>query len=193
MLAGPRQRLSDGSCVIENHPAFDRLSQSARDAAEPMHWVVIDDLFEDRCELAISPWPRLSDSGRLVFADTEDEYMVGELDSVEFYELVRNARAGQFPDTAEGAALIARPLRVGDTFAAVVELLDVPGEPPAGGHRATVRFPKGAESIVDVTADARVFAKVQAAIAEARPIEEHELEDLGRGLTGESAGPDRDT
>jgi hypothetical protein len=73
---------------------------------------------------------------------------------------------------------------VGDAFAAVIETPDAGHAVHPGGHRAAVEFPWGADGVVDVTAEARVFAKVQLALADAPPLAGAELDDLGRGLAG---------
>jgi hypothetical protein len=65
-------------------------------------------------------------------------------------------------------------------------------EAPVGGHRTEVRFPWEEQAIVDVTADARVFAKVQVAVAEAPPITADEFADIADGLSGGKPGPEQE-
>lgn len=178
-LAGPRRRFADQLVAVED-PAFAELAAAAVERGAPLRWVVIDDLYEDRCELAISPWPRLTAEGRLVFARSEADHVVAVMPAAELWELARAARRR----AGEEAAVAGRELRVGDAFAAVLETPDEGGQAPAGGYRGAVRFPWGADGLVDVTAEARVFAKVQLSLAEAPPLGGAELDDLGRGLAG---------
>jgi len=96
---------------------------------------------------------------------------------------VRAARRAYYGDGAETRTVVERPLRVGDTFAAVLDC-DPPADAPAGGERVTVSFPRGAAGIVDVTTDARRFAKIQAALANAPPLESKQVvapDDAGAG------------
>jgi hypothetical protein len=190
LLAGPRERLGNERVGVEGHPAFEALAERALGEGKPRHWVVVDDLYEDSCELAISPWPRLTESGRLVFTDGEEEHQVGEISRQDLFELVQKARRAHFPDATE--AVVSRPLRFGDTFAAVVDVVDVEVEAPVGGHRTEVRFPWEEQAIVDVTPDARVFAKVQVAVAEAPPITADEFADIAHGLSGGKPGPEQE-
>ena len=175
-LAGPQARTPEHDVLIEE-PWFDELRERVAARGLPLRWVVVDDIEERSCELAIGPWPRLADDGRLVFASSEADYAVAALPTAEFEALVRAGRRRQLRDVPGADDLVERPLRVGDTFAAAVSM---PGEEasPEGGHRAGIEFPAGDEGIADVTAQARVFAKVQVAVAEAAPIDMRLIPDL---------------
>ena len=168
-LAGPRERTPEQDVLIEE-PWFGALRERMLERGLPLRWVVVDDLEEQACELAIGPWPRLADDGRLVFAASEADYAVAALPIAEFEALVRAGRRRQLRDVPGADELVDRPLRVGDTFAAAVVVADGDAV-PAGGHRAAITFPAGADGIADVTAHARVFAKVQVAVAEAAPVD----------------------
>jgi hypothetical protein len=193
-LAGPRYRMPDGSAVCET-PGFEALIALCEASGSPLRWVVIDDLVEtvldgerqDLCELAISPWPKLTEAGRLFFAESEDEYRVGSHPAAKLWELVRESRARVYGEAPGAGEIVDRPLRVGDVFAALVEL-DEPIARPVGGDIGSVWFPEGPNGILDVTADARVFARVQVALTEAPPIAGDQLEVLSEELHGPGPG-----
>jgi hypothetical protein len=135
----------------------------------------------DYCELAISPWPHLTDDGLLAFAESEEEYIVALVDADWFHDLVREARRLQFHDAQLAEEVVDRPLRVGDAFAALLSVsTSEEHSAPPGGHRAKVTPELGVEGIADVSDHARVFAKVQVAMAEAAPLEVDLLPDLRR-------------
>lgn len=189
-LAGPRYRMPDGSAVCET-PGFADLIALSESSARPLRWVVIDDLVEtvidgqaeQMCELAISPWPQLTEEGRLFFAESEDDHRVGSNPGTGLWALVRKSRARLYADAPEAIEIVDRPLRVGDVFAALVEVPETTVR-PAGGQTESVEFPDGPEGILDVTADARVFARVQVALAEAPPLEGRQLKILEDTLEG---------
>jgi hypothetical protein len=193
-LAGPRYRMDDGSALCET-PGFAELIALSESSGHPLRWVVVDDLVdtvvegrpERMCELAISPWPRLTEDGRLFFAGSEDDHRVGLFPAARLWQLARESRARVHEDTPAAREVIDRPLRVGDVFAALVEL-DEPVPHPVGGQIELVWFPHQADGILDVTADARVFARVQVALAEAPPLRGDKLEVLGDGLEGHPPG-----
>lgn len=175
-LAGPQARTPEHDVLIEE-PWFHELRERMLARGLALRWVVVDDLEERSCELAIGPWPRLADDGRLVFASAEEDYTVAAVPIADFEALVRAGRRRQLRDVPDTDDLVDRPLRVGDTFAAAVEVA-TEGTAPEGGHRAAISFPAGADGIADVTAHARVFAKVQVAVAEAAPIDTRLIPDL---------------
>jgi hypothetical protein len=189
-LAGPRYRMPDGSAVCET-PGFEDLIALSESSERPLLWVVIDDLVEtiidgkpeEICELAISPWPQLTEEGRLFFTESEDDHRVGSHRGTKLWELLRESRSRLYADTPEAAEIVDRPLRVGDVFAALVEVPE-PTTPPAGGEIGSVAFPDGPEGILDITADARIFARVQVALAEAPPLRGPQLKILEDTLAG---------
>jgi hypothetical protein len=193
-LAGPRYRMPDGSAVCET-PGFADLIALSESSGLPLRWMVVDDLVEtvvdnqpeELCELAISPWPRLTTDGRLFFAESEDDHRVGSHPAGRLWRLARESRARVYGDAPEAAELVGRPLRVGDVFSALVEL-DEPVQRPVGGEIGFVRFPHGSDGILDITADARVFARVQVALAEAPPLTGDQLKILEDGLDGRRPG-----
>jgi hypothetical protein len=180
LVPGPI-RLDDGSAAVDD-PAFERLAKLAREHGEALRWVVIDDIDDETCELAISPWPQLTPDGRLRFARDEAQHMVGDVDSATLLRLVRAARRERYGRTAAAREIVDRPLRVGDTFAAILACDAPPDDAPAGGERTVVRFPHGAKGIADVTTDARRFAKIQSALANAAPLERKQV--VPRGDAG---------
>ena len=173
LVPGPI-RLDDGSAAVDD-PAFDLLSKLAREHGEALSWVVIDDIDDRACELAISPWPELTHDGRLRFTRDESRHMVGDVEPAKLLTLVRTARRERHGRTAAAREIVDRPLRVGDTFAAILRCEPPPRDAPAGGVRTVVRFPHGAKGIADVTTDARRFAKIQAALANAAPLESKQV------------------
>jgi hypothetical protein len=164
ILTGPQNREEDDDRLLIGDPRADRLARNP-DA----RWVVIDDLVGGRCELAISPWPTLTDEGRLRFSDDEDEHVVGVIDAGYFYDVVRRARSAQLTGGPRSPTPESeRPLRVGDTFIAVA----VPADD------GMVDVLRGPDDLVDITAHARVFAKVQVAVADRSPVDAEQLPDL---------------
>ena len=173
MLTGPQKRTDEQKLIIDD-PWVRRLVEDG-----PARWVVVDDLIDDHCELAVSPWPRLTDDGRLTFATSEEEHIVAMVDANWLHDLVWLARRSQFRDAGLSDAVLARPLRVGDVFAAWITVSGSDNEPaPPGGHRSEVDIASGAKGIGDISDHARVFAKVQVAVAEAAPLDVELLPDL---------------
>jgi len=175
IVPGPRAGQDGGPLVLPD-PMFQRLLERARTLGSPLRWVVIDDLYEEICELAISPWPRVTD-GMLVFAeeeriDEEEVHMVGAIDQSTLWENARTARRAQYEGVPDAAELIDRPLQVGDTFAAALDYSVIESDAPVGGSRVEVTFRDG----MDVTAEARLFTKVQVALANAPPLSREEID-----------------
>lgn len=160
MLGKPERRDHDHRVELGDE-SIDRIA-----ADERARWVVIEDLVDDRCELAISPWPRLTDEGRLTFAGDRDEeaHQVGAIGATTFLELVSSARRRQLGSEAD-PALVTRPLRVGDTFVAWATVLEDEAARPRR-RRDTVKFPRGGEGLADISAQARVLAQLQVSVAE---------------------------
>ena len=174
MLTGPQNRTEEYKLLVDD-PWCRRLVEDG-----PARWVVIDDLVDDSyCELAISPWPRLTDEGLLTFAESEEQHIVALADSKWLHDLVSRARRRQFEGEAVPEEVLTRPLRVGDTFAAWITVTgsDEASAPP-GGHRAELRVDGDEEGIADISDHARVFAKVQVAVADAAPVDVELLPDL---------------
>jgi hypothetical protein len=166
MLTGPQKRTDEQKLIIDD-PWVRRLVEDGR-----ARWVVVDDLIDDRCELAISPWPRLTDDGRLTFATSEEEHIVAMVNAEWLHGLVWLARRSQFRDAGLSDAILDRPLRVGDVFAARITVSESDDEAaPPGGHRSEVDITSGAKGIGDISDHARVFAKVQVAVADAAPVD----------------------
>jgi hypothetical protein len=130
-----------------------------REDQEALRWVVIDDLGDVDAELAISPWPRLTDDGRLRFADHEEEYAFGVMPKATLQELLDAARARQRPPVA------ARPLRVGDALAARI-VVDADG---------AATFPDDPPALGDVTVASRGLVQRQEAAADDAPVEASHL------------------
>jgi hypothetical protein len=159
---GAYERTDDAhGYLLVGDAAVDDLVRANPDS---LRWVVIDDLDSDVAELAISPWPRLDNDGRLRFAEDEDDYAFGIMPTAELQERLDDARRRQDPP------LDARPLRVGDALAAQL-VVDEDGRASlADGHPAP---------LADVTLASRTFAKTQEAAADdaaidASLIREHE-------------------
>jgi hypothetical protein len=183
MLTGPQKRTDRHELLIDD-PWCRRLVEDGR-----ARWVVVDDLVDDtRCELAISPWPRLTDEGLLTFAESEEEHVVALADSEWLHDLVSRARRRQFEGQELPEEVLNRPLRVGDTFAAWITVrgADEKSAPP-GGHRAGLSVDGDEEGIADISDHARVFAKVQVAVADTAPVSVELLPDL-TGEDTEGAG-----
>jgi hypothetical protein len=174
MLTGPQKRTNQHVLLVDD-PWCERLVEDGR-----ARWVVVDDLVDGRrCELAISPWPRLTDEGLLTFAEAEEEHVVALVDSTWFHDLVTRARRRQFEGQGLPDQVLNRPLRVGDTFAARITLSgsDEDSAPP-GGHRAELSVERDEEGIADISDHARVFAKVQVAVADTAPVDVELLPDV---------------
>ena len=182
MLTGPQQRTEQLELLVDD-PWCRRLVEDGR-----ARWVVVDDLVDaERCELAISPWPRLTDDGLLTFAESEEQHVVALADSKWLHDLVSRARRRQFEGAGVPDEVLNRALRVGDTFAAWITVSDGDEESaPPGGHRAQLSVERDEEGIADISDHARVFAKVQVAVADAAPVDVALLPDL-RGEEPEGA------
>ena len=183
MLTGPQKRTEQFELLVDD-PWCRRLVEDGR-----ARWVVVDDLVDDtRCELAISPWPRLTDEGLLTFAEYEEEHVVALADSKWLHNLVSRARRRQFEGEGLPEEVLSRPLRVGDTFAAWITVAgsDVESAPP-GGHRTELSVEADEEGIADISDHARVFAKVQVAVADAAPVDVEMLPDLTGGNAEEES------
>lgn len=174
MLTGPQKRTEQHELLVDD-PWCRRLVEDGR-----ARWVVVDDFVGDRgCELAISPWPRLTDEGLLTFAESEEEHVVALADSKWLHDLVSRARRRQFEGEGLPEEVLSRPLRVGDTFAAWITVSGSDEESaPPGGHRAELTVEGDEEGIADISDHARVFAKVQVAVADAAPVDVELLPDL---------------
>jgi hypothetical protein len=167
MLTGPQKRTERDELLVDD-AWCSRLVEAGH-----ARWVVIDDLVgDDLCELAISPWPRLTDDGLLRFSESEEEHVVALAEVGWLHDLVSRARRQQFAGQDVAEAVLDRPLRVGDTFAAWITVADSAEDAaPPGGHRATVSIVDDAAGIADISDHARVFAKVQVAVADGAPVD----------------------
>jgi hypothetical protein len=116
-------------------------------------YLVVDELEEDVAVLVVEPWPELDTLGRLNFVGSELRTDV-EVDVTEFEALLRNRAPLNQLTEEQRAAFIARPLRVGDVFCAVIDrgLLDAGPDQPS-------RWLQG--PVIDVSAEARQAAKAQ--------------------------------
>ena len=181
MLTGPQHRTEQYELLVDD-PWCRRLVEEGA-----ARWVVIDDLVDDNnCELAISPWPRLTDEGLLTFSESEEQHVVALADSKWLHDLVCRARRRQFEGQNVPEDVLNRPLRVGDTFAAWITVTgDDEESVQPGGHRAQVSVEKDEEGIADISDHARVFAKVQVAVADAAPVDVELLPDLRPENSGE--------
>lgn len=143
---------------------------TARPATVPDWYVVVDELDELGCRLAVDAWPDTDGDGRLVFADGEQLVSVapGRL-----HAAVSEARLRRDEEAPE------RPLRIGDTFAwwrgpLAHDLLGL-GPPDGVGHR-----PEDPElEIVDITRDARRLTKVAALATGGGVLDADEVARLG--------------
>jgi hypothetical protein len=154
---GARERTHDGRRLLVGDAWVDGL---VREDQESLRWVVIDDLGDVDAELAISPWPRLSDDGRLRFADHEEDYAFGVMPQATLQERLDAARTRQQPPVD------ARPLRVGDAFAARI-VVDADG---------AATFPDDPPALGDVTVLSRALAQRQEAAADDAPVEASRLD-----------------
>lgn len=135
-------------------PVADSLGRGvARPAPVPDWYVVVDELDEIGCRLAVDAWPDTDGDGRLVFADGEQLISVAPDRLHATISAARLRRGEEAPD---------RPLRIGDTFAwwwgpLARDLLGL--DPPDGsGDRSEDPEPE----VVDITRDARRLTKVAA-------------------------------
>jgi hypothetical protein len=158
---GARARTAGGRRLLVGDEWVDGL---VREDQEGLRWVVVDDLGDADAELAISPWPRLSDDGRLRFADREEDYAFGVMPKATLQALLDAARARQRPPVA------ARPLRVGDALAARI-VVDADG---------AATFPDDPPALGDVTLISRELAKRQEAAADDAPVEAARLDGPAR-------------
>jgi hypothetical protein len=114
-------------------------------ASPPDWYVVVDELDELGCRLAVDRWPDRDAEGRLVFDDGEQLLSVPP---ARLHEAVEAARTEHGDDAPE------RPLRIGDTFALwwgplARDLLGL--DPPPGRDDQTAP----PVEVVDVTREAR--------------------------------------
>jgi hypothetical protein len=183
-VPGPRR--STEGYISTGSEDFERLLATALRSESNLYWVAIDDLYEDFCELAVSPWPRMTEAGQLIFARSEDDYAVVAVSRQEFSDRVTRARARTEEAQAEGESVVERPLRVGDVFAALTQ-----SRVDKHGRRSEVAFSFGDAAIIDVTADARVLARVQAAVTDVPPIDDQLLSKIGERRLAEGDEPSR--
>jgi hypothetical protein len=118
-------------------------------------YIVVDELHGGIAGLVVSPWPRVDDRGRLVFADEQESTRVAApADALE--ALLSEQRQPVVDVTAADlAALQSRAVQIGDVFAACVH-----GTPVNGDPAAWIRPP-----VLDITAPARELAKTQTSAA----------------------------
>lgn len=88
----------------------------ALDAEAPLWYIAVDELVDREAVLRVTPWPVLDDRGRLRFPQ-RDQGFVMSADADAFAELAAGGRSARTPTAT---ASDARPLRVGDVFAARV-------------------------------------------------------------------------
>lgn len=126
---------------------------AARPAAVPDWYVVVDELDELGCRLAVDAWPDTDGDGRLVFADGDQLVSVAPDRLHAAISAARLRRGDEAPE---------RPLRIGDTFAWWSGPLarDLLGLGPPGGVGVPPESPE--LEVVDITRDARRLTKVAA-------------------------------
>lgn len=152
----------------------------ARSAPVPDWYVVVDELDELGCRLAVDAWPDTDGDGRLVFADGEQLVSVAPDRLHAAISAARLRRGDEAPE---------RPLRIGDTFAwwsgpLARDLLGL-GPPGGVGDRPEGR---GLE-VVDVTRDARRLTKVAALATGGGVLAADEIARLGLAeADGDSGG-----
>jgi hypothetical protein len=114
-------------------------------ATAPDWYVVVDELDELGCRLAVDRWPDRDTDGRLVFDDGE---RLVSVPPARLHDAVETARTDHGDDAPE------RPLRIGDTFAWWWGPLarDLLGLDPPPGRGDDARPPV---EVVDVTREAR--------------------------------------
>jgi hypothetical protein len=140
----------------------------------PDLYVVVDELDELGCRLAVDAWPATDGDGRLVFA--HDSSLV-TVPPNELHAALSAARRQQDEAAAD------RPLRIGDVIAVwwgpIARSLGLPrptAEPEVGPPDDHVA---PAVELLDVTADARAAANTAAQAASADVLEADELRGYG--------------
>jgi hypothetical protein len=150
----------------------------------PDHYVVVDELDELGCRLAVDPWPAVDGEGRLVFDDDTVLVSVPPRTIHEALTAARSAQGDPAPD---------RPLRIGDVIAVWWgPLARELGFPQPAGRFDGARFagsrvdgpppepaPEPAIEMVDITADARLATNTAAQAAAADVLHVEDLRELG--------------
>ena len=140
-------------------PRFDRWRLWQPDTLEgidpgPLSYVVVDEIVEPTCVLAVSGWPRIDGKGRLRFRLDERPHLV----RVSRGDLARYLRRHRTSTRHRR-----REVRIGDVYAAVARTERLP-EPESGreARELTGETPLDwlEPPVYDVTADARDAAKV---------------------------------
>jgi hypothetical protein len=142
-------------------------------ARGPDWYVVVDELDELGCRLAVDRWPDRDADGRLVFDD--GERLVSVPPGV-LHAAVTAARA------AHGEPAPDRPLRIGDTFAwwqgPLARELRLDGVPPRAPDIGRSEQDPDVE-VVDVTREARLATNAAAQATAGGVLTDRELADLG--------------
>jgi len=162
-------------------------------------YVVVDEIVGGQVGLSISYWPWLDDAGRLRFADSDSDELVG-VSLKGLQELLEERRVlmvmtrdEQALEGDAGQALSEREVRIGDVFA--VPRAE-PGEWTSGGRAGEEHLVVPGEArIFDITYEAREQAKLAAAAAVAPPLDEEQAsrflgEDGTAGTEPEGDGPE---
>ena len=148
-------------------------------------YVVVEEKIDRAIGLLVSPWPGTALGGRLRFDPDDDEVEVAvDLDDLKMRLSDRDV-SGQADSETSAAALVQRPVAVGDAFAVRTpdpaptpsELEELSGRVDNLGWMVTV---------TDITADAREAAKVATYEALTPPLKKDVIEEL-RGEHGELA------
>jgi hypothetical protein len=121
---------------------------------EGLTYIVVDELNDGIAGLVITAWPRVDARGRLRFGREAESTRVaapaGALRTLRREPVV----AGGLDD-AQREAMRARPVEIGDVFAARLRAEPAPGDPAAWLQ----------EPVLDLTAPAREVAKAQTSAA----------------------------
>ncbi|HEX6665825.1 MAG TPA: hypothetical protein VF081_04460 [Solirubrobacterales bacterium] len=159
--------------------------------AESWVYLAVDEIVGDRVGLSVARWPGVDDHGRLRFADSsEDELLGASLEN--FREFVRLHRfvmvmapSGEL-DPGAADALSERNLRIGDVFAIPRSVIN---DSTSGADSGVHEFeaPDGTP-IYDISFEAREQAKLAGAAAVAPPLDHEEA----RRFLGDE-GADGDT
>lgn len=129
-------------------------------------YLVVDELDQDVIGLVVTPWPHVDERGRVVFADPDEAEEVA-VPQAALAGLLEERRVG-------GDAGGARPLSIGDVFAARVRRTPTSGEEAVTAIRDPETWLDG--PVLDITADAREVAKMQASAAAAGALDDAFLE-----------------
>lgn len=133
-----------------------------------LSYIVLDELHEGVAGLVVGRWPRVDDRGRLHFGE-EDEFTRIATSARALHALLDDERlpiVSVTVDAAAEGALRTRDLAIGDVFGA--RSGRAPGEPGGGGPGGEpLEDPRAVlgNRIVDITAEARQAAKLQATAA----------------------------